>query len=163
MKIIVAVAQNGAIGKNGELLFHISPDLKRFKQLTMGHEIIMGRKTFMSLPGGALPGRKNIVLTRNPDFHAEGAEILYDADSVLKSCNDDAFVIGGEEIYKLMLPYSDTVYLTEIDAECPDADAFFPELPDGIWSTVECGPWLTDEKRDVRYRFRTLKRNNPLS
>lgn len=128
MNAIVAISENGGIGKDNGLLFHISADLKRFKELTSGHTVIMGRKTLQSLPGGrGLPNRRNIVITRDPDFTAEGAEIVHSVDEALALAEEDAFVIGGASIYQAMLPYCDKVYLTKVYADA-EADVFFPSL-----------------------------------
>lgn len=128
MNAIVAISENGGIGKDNGLLFHISADLKRFKELTSGHTVIMGRKTLQSLPGGrGLPNRRNIVITRDIDFTAEGAEIVHSVDEALALAEEDAFVIGGASIYQAMLPYCDKVYLTKVYADA-EADVFFPSL-----------------------------------
>ena len=128
MNAIVAISENGGIGKDNRLLFHISADLKRFKELTSGHTVIMGRKTLQSLPGGrGLPNRRNIVITRDIDFTAEGAEIVHSVDEALALAEEDAFVIGGASIYQAMLPYCDKVYLTKVYADA-EADVFFPSL-----------------------------------
>lgn len=128
MNAIVAISENGGIGKDNRLLFHISADLKRFKELTSGHTVIMGRKTLQSLPGGrGLPNRRNIVITRDIDFTAERAEIVHSVDEALALAEEDAFVIGGASIYQAMLPYCDKVYLTKVYADA-EADVFFPSL-----------------------------------
>lgn len=128
MNAIVAISENSGIGKDNGLLFHISADLKRFKELTSGHTVIMGRKTLQSLPGGrGLPNRRNIVITRDIDFTAEGAEIVHSVDEALALAEEDAFVIGGASIYQAMLPYCDKVYLTKVYADA-EADVFFPSL-----------------------------------
>ena len=128
MNAIVAISENGGIGKDNGLLFHISADLKRFKELTSGHTVIMGRKTLQSLPGGrGLPNRRNIVITRDIDFTVEGAEIVHSVDEALALAEEDAFVIGGASIYQAMLPYCDKVYLTKVYADA-EADVFFPSL-----------------------------------
>lgn len=128
MNAIVAISENGGIGKDNGLLFHISADLKRFKELTSGHTVIMGRKTLQSLPGGrGLPNRRNIVITRDIDFTAERAEIVHSVDEALALAEEDAFVIGGASIYQAMLPYCDKVYLTKVYADA-EADVFFPSL-----------------------------------
>lgn len=129
MKIVVAIDRKGAIGRRGDLLAHLSDDLRRFKALTTGHTVIMGRKTFESLPKGALPNRRNIVVTRNADYNPAGAETARSLEVALAMATDDAFVIGGGEIYRLALPLADTLYLTVIDAGYDDADTFFPTLP----------------------------------
>ena len=122
--IIVAATRDMAIGNRGDLLYHISDDLKRFKSLTMGHPIIMGRKTFESFPKGALPGRRNIVVTRNISYTAPGIETASSVDDAVKMCEgaERAFIIGGGEIYRQALPVADCIELTLIDAERPDAD-----------------------------------------
>lgn len=125
--LIAAVARHGAIGKNNQLLVHLPGDLPRFKRLTMGHPIVMGRKTWDSL-GRPLPGRRNIVITRNPDWSAAGAERATSLADALALAGDvdQICVIGGAEIYTLALPQADQLLLTEIDADF-DADAFFPD------------------------------------
>ena len=123
---IYARAANGVIGQDGALPWHIPADLKRFKALTIGSPMIMGRKTFESFPA-PLPGRRHIVLTRNRDWHAEGAEVVYTAQDALKLAGEDASVIGGAEILRLLLPYCDRVELTEIHAEFA-GDVEFPAL-----------------------------------
>lgn len=138
IRIIVAVTRNRAIGRRGDLLFHISEDLKRFKRLTMGAPIIMGRKTFESFPKGPLPGRRNIVITRNPDYAREGIETAGSLEEALKLVegSDKAFIIGGSQIYSQALPLATHLDLTEIDAEVTDADAFFPEIDRNEWTEV---------------------------
>lgn len=127
--IIAAVCDNGAIGRGGDLLYRISADLKRFKALTMGHPIIMGRKTFESFPKGPLPGRRNIVISRNADYAPAGAEVYASPQAALAACAnaDEVFVIGGGEIYRAFMPLASRLLLTEIDAAPTDADTFFPE------------------------------------
>lgn len=134
MNIILAADRNWAIGKDNDLLIHLPGDLKYFKQMTTGKTVIMGRKTLESLPGGKpLPNRRNIILTRTADFKVSGAEVLNSIEDVLhliKSGNiesDEAFIIGGADIYKQMMPYCDKFYITKIDAELP-ADRYFVDL-----------------------------------
>jgi dihydrofolate reductase len=126
LSLIAAVARNGAIGKNNQLLCHISEDLKFFKRATLGSPIVMGRKTWDSI-GRPLPGRRNIVVTRNPRWHADGAERAASLPAALDMARDAAkiHVIGGAEIYAQALPLADELLLTEIDADF-DADTFFP-------------------------------------
>ena len=126
LSLIAAVARNGGIGKNNALLVHLPGDLPRLKRITMGHAIIMGRKTWDSL-GRPLPGRRNIVITRNPQWQAAGAQAATSLQAALAlvAAEAKAFVIGGAEIYALALPYADELLITEIDADY-DADAFFP-------------------------------------
>lgn len=130
ISMIAAVGKNLELGKNNDLIWHFKEDMKFFKETTMGHPVIMGRKTFESLPK-ALPGRKNIVISANPEYKADGAEVVASVDEAIKLAeaeNTEAFVIGGGRIYTEFLPYADNLYLTEIDAECPDADTYFPEF-----------------------------------
>ena len=149
MNAIVAISENGGIGKDNRLLFRISADLKRFKELTSGHTVIMGRKTLQSLPGGrGLPNRRNIVITRDPDFTAERAEIVHSVDEALVLAEEDAFVIGGASIYQAMLPYCDKVYLTMVYADA-EADVFFPSL-DG-WQILRRSEM--QEENGLRFQY----------
>ena len=130
VSMIAAVGKNLELGKNNDLIWHFKEDMKFFKETTMGHPVIMGRKTFESLPK-ALPGRKNIVISANPEYKADGAEVVTSVEEAIKLAeaeNSDAFVIGGGRIYTEFLPYADNLYLTEINAECPDADTYFPDF-----------------------------------
>ena len=175
INLIVAAALDGAIGRGGNLIWRIPADLRRFKSLTMGHAIIMGRKTWESLPKRPLPGRRNIVVTRSGSYEAPGAEVARSPESAIRMAvsgpdkqlsqtnsadsvgDKDIFVIGGAELYSAFLPIADRIYLTEIDATCPDADAHLPyPLYDAEWCRVEESGWeSTDE---VRYRYVTLER-----
>jgi len=160
--IIAAVASDRGIGRNGDLAFHISADLKRFKTLTVGHTVIMGRKTFESLPKGALPNRRNIVVTRNSGVTFPGALTATSVEMAIRMARTagetDAFIIGGAQIYAITLPLADRLELTMIDAPAPGADVFFPEISPDEWKmTEESGP-MTDEKTGLSYRFLTLDR-----
>ncbi len=131
VSLIAALSKyDRAIGKDGSLPWRLPPDMQRFKRLTMGHPVIMGRKTFESI-GKPLPGRDNIIITRNLDYQAPGATVLGSVEEALQKAKnidrDEVFVIGGGEIYALALPYADKLYLTLVDKEVPGADAFFPE------------------------------------
>ena len=129
--IIVAIDRHGAIGRGGDLLFHLRDDLRRFKALTMGNTLVMGRKTFESLPGGALPGRRNIVITRDAAFAAPGVETAAspaEALGMAAAGPGDTFVIGGGQIYAAMLPETDILDLTVVDREGEGADTYFPEV-----------------------------------
>lgn len=164
VNIIVAAGRDGAIGKAGNLIWRIPADLRRFKALTMGHPIIMGRKTWESLPKRPLPGRRNIVVTRNAAFEAPGAELATSPEEALKLCyekgsdNLTPFVIGGEEIYKAFMPLATRIYFTEIDEECPEADARlpFPLNPDE-WKAEEVGG-IEITPEGVRYSYVTYGR-----
>ena len=126
ISIIAAVGKNLELGKNNDLIWHFKDDMKFFKEMTTGHPVIMGRKTFESLPK-ALPNRRNIVITKNTDFVAQNAETVSSLEEAMSLCeNEEAFIIGGGQIYKEFLPYADRLYLTEIEDECSDADTFFP-------------------------------------
>ena len=134
INIIAAVAKNCAIGYNNDMVYFIKEDLRRFKELTTGHTVIMGRRTFHSLPKGALPNRRNIVLSRTEtDF--PGCDVYTSLNEALKHIadNEEAFIIGGASLYKEGLAIADRLYLTEIEAIPPHADVFFPEYNDGTW------------------------------
>lgn len=141
LSIIVAVAENNAIGLNNDLLWHIPDDLKRFKRLTQNHVIIMGQKTYESLPIRPLPNRQNIVISDDPDFRYEGILV---ATSIQESImlaekyedNDEIFVIGGGSIYKQFLPIVDKLYITKVHKSF-DADVFFPEIDESKWELIE--------------------------
>lgn len=156
MNAIVAVTQDWGIGRDNELLVRISPDLRRFKALTWGKTVILGRRTLQSMPGGVpLKGRETIVLSRSPDLDAGGARICRSVEElqrVIKEKDPDSlFVIGGESVYRALLPYCSQVYVTQVRAAFP-ADRFFPnldELPD--WRLEEAGPWQTDGETQFRY------------
>lgn len=154
ISIIAAVAQNMAIGNDNKLLYWLPNDLKRFKALTTGHTIIMGRKTFDSLPKGALPNRRNVVLSRTISA-LPGAEVFPDLHTALASCSDseDVYIIGGESVYRQALPFANRLCLTEIDAVPEQADAYFPAFDLSEWkeSFRECHG--TDEKHDYKYSF----------
>lgn len=155
LAIIAAVGPRRALGRKGDLVWHISADLKNFKHLTTGHPVIMGRKTWESLPKRPLPGRLNIVMTRDTR-PIEGALTAADPESALTLCegSETPMVIGGAEIYRLFLPIADTLYITGIDAEVPaDTDTWFPEFQDRFRLT-QAGEWETDPQ-GIRYRFET--------
>ena len=157
MKAIVAVDQNWGIGRAGALLCPIRADLRRFKALTMGHPVILGRKTLATFPGSRpLPGRPNLVLSRNPEFTCEGAQVFRDLDSLRAAAPDDSMVIGGESVYRAPLDECDTVYVPKTLSSF-EADAFFPNLdnhPD--WQVSEEAEEL--EENGVRFRYVTYKR-----
>jgi dihydrofolate reductase len=160
ISIVAAVTTDGAIGNKGNLLFHISEDLKNFKRLTMGHPIIMGRKTFESLPGGPLPGRRNIVISRNRDYHPQGVDVFSSLTAALATIDTDteAMVIGGGQLYNVALPLASRLYLTEIEAVVEEADTYFPPIDPADWSQIATGDWTLDPRHSVRFRFTTLSR-----
>lgn len=159
--IIVACTRNFAIGRDGGMLYHISEDLKRFKALTMGHTIVMGRRTFESLPKGALPGRRNIVVTRNGSYVAPGIETAVSLEAALALCKpqDEVFIIGGGEIYAQALPLAGRIELTYIDAIATDADTFFPVITEKDWGMPESPVFdRVDPATGVGYAYITLER-----
>lgn len=134
VSMIAAVGKNNEIGRGNELIFRLHGDMRFFKETTTGSTVVMGRKTFESLPR-ALPNRRNIVISRNGDYSAPGAEVCKSVDEALRLCeNDNVFVIGGGMIYSEFLKYAQKLYLTEVNAECADADTFFPEFDKSRWS-----------------------------
>ncbi len=159
LAIIAAMSQNRAIGKNGKLPWQLSPDLKHFKALTLGHPIIMGRKTFESI-GKPLPGRKNIVLSRNPAYAPPGTCVASDLDAALATDPESRchFVIGGADLFAEALPRADWLYLTLISKDIP-GDVFFPPLDfDRDWDITEKSPLATDAASGLCYQFVTAKR-----
>ena len=154
ISIIAAVAQNMAIGYQNKLLYWLPNDLKRFKALTTGHTIIMGRKTFESLPKGALPNRRNVVLTRS-QITFPGAEVFPSLQAALASCapEEDVFIIGGASVYKEALPLADRLCLTEIQDTPEQADAFFPHFSLKEWKENFREEHDVDEKHAHPYRF----------
>ena len=152
MQAIVAVSQSWGIGRDGHLLFRISADLQRFKALTTGHTVIMGRKTLQSLPGGrGLPNRRNLVLTRQEDFAPDRAEAVHSLGELLALADRNAFVIGGQDIYEQLLPYCTRVYVTKVFADAP-ADAFFPNLDeDPHWRAVSAGGIQEENGLEFQY------------
>lgn len=155
VSIIVAIANDGAIGRNGDLICHISADLKRFKELTMGNTILMGRKTFESLPKRPLPGRKNVVITRNCVYNPEGAIVFDDLEKALNTLGseENIFIIGGGEIYRQSIRYADRLYVTHIDVSATDADTFFPPIDSSVWTIENESETFTDTKSGITYRF----------
>jgi dihydrofolate reductase len=151
--LVVARAQNGVIGRGGTMPWHISADLKRFKALTMDTSMIMGRRTFESLPG-LLPGRRHIVLTRDAGWSAEGAEVAGDTESALRLAGDKVSVIGGAEIFKLFLPLAQRIELTEVLGDI-DGDTFLDDPRTAEWRVV----WSEEHPAEAPpFRFVTLER-----
>ena len=160
VSIIVAAANNGAIGLQGQLLYRLPNDLKRFKALTTGHTIIMGRKTFESLPKGALPNRRNIVLSRQAGLHYENAECYRSLEEALMQCDytEDIYIIGGGELYKQTLALATRVHLTLVHDTPAEADAFFPTLNPEEWTETAREEHPTDDKHAQAYTFIDYKR-----
>ena len=158
--IIAAVAENGAIGKNQQLLCHLPNDMKRFKELTTGHAVVMGRKTFESHPNGALPNRKNVVLTTMPEADFVNCFPCDSMSDALELCENEKeiFIIGGALVYRQALSKADKMYITKIHAEFPDADAFFPVVDWSQWEETERQDFPADEKHQYAYSFITYVR-----
>lgn len=156
--MIAAAAENNALGKDNEMVWHLPDDFKRFKQLTTGHHIIMGRKTFESFPK-PLPNRTHIVITRQKDYSPENCIVVQSMrDAIGKAPqNEDVFVIGGGEIYNLGLPYADKIELTRVHAEF-EADAFFPKINPDEWKLANEEFHPKDEKHNVDFTFQTFIR-----
>lgn len=155
ISIIAAIDRNRGIGYENKLLFWLPNDLKRFKALTTGNTIVMGRKTFESLPKGALPNRRNIVLSSRPDAVYPGAETYTTLEAALQSCQSDEqiYIIGGASVYQQALPLADALCLTEVDAEAPHVDAYFPEIDPKIWQEKSRESHPIDEKHPCPYAF----------
>jgi dihydrofolate reductase len=136
LSIIAAVARNRTIGRDNALPWHLPEDLKHFRALTMGHHIVMGRKTYESL-GRLLPGRTTVIVTRNPGYRVEGAVVVTSLQQALEACRGEpeVFIIGGAELYRQALPVADRLYMTEIEADF-EGDVHFPELPPSTWHEV---------------------------
>lgn len=159
ISLIVAVASNGAIGKQQDLLCYLPNDLKRFKAITLGHTIVMGRRTFESLPKGALPGRTNVVVTRQADASWENTVVVHTIDEVLAdSAEKELFVIGGGTLYAQTLDRADRLYITHIHHEFADADTFFPAVNYEEWEVIEREEHEADERHPYAYSFVTYQR-----
>lgn len=155
--LVVAISSNNAIGKDNQLLWHLPADLKHFKNITSGHTIIMGRKTYDSI-GKPLPNRRNIVITRQKGLQIEGIEVVHSLAEALSLCKqEEVYIIGGAEIYRQAISLCDKIELTRVH-QYFDADAFFPELDNATWEEVWKEDHLPDEKNKFAYTFSTLER-----
>ncbi len=169
ISIIVAISTNNAIGQKGDLLCHMPADLKHFKTITTGHPVLMGERTFYSLPKRPLPNRRNIVLTDNPAFAAEGVEVVHSIPEAQQACivhcqpsTDEVFIIGGGMVYRQFFPLADKLYITHIHHTFPDADTFFPEITADEWELVSEERHQADENNPFDYSFceYTRKKHN---
>lgn len=153
VSLIVARSLNGIIGRDGDLPWHLSADLRRFKKLTMGHHMVMGRKTFESI-GRLLPGRKTVVVTRSNDFDGQGALVANSLEQALQmaAADDEIFVVGGGEVYRQAIPLADRIYMTVVQTEV-EGDTSFPELNRDQWQVVEQQHYAADEKNDYDHHF----------
>lgn len=158
LSLIVAMARNRVIGANNRIPWHLPAELQLFKRITMGHHIIMGRKTFESI-GRLLPGRTSVIVTRQKDYDAPGAVITHSLEEAITRSAGDAevFVIGGAELFRTALPMADRLYLTTVDAE-PEGDVFMPEWPAASWREVSFDDHAADEKNPLPYRFAVHER-----
>lgn len=158
LSIIASIGKNNELGAENKLIWKLPDDLKRFRALTLGHAVIMGRKTYESI-GRPLPERKNIIITRQADYKAPGCIVVGSLDDALKAAEGDAepFVIGGSEIYDAALPLADKLYLTFVDAE-PEADVYFPEVDVREWKFVSKEDHPADEKHAHSFTFTVYKR-----
>lgn len=163
ISLVVAVAENGVIGRDNALPWHLPDDLRYFKDVTMGHPIVMGRRTFLSI-GRPLPGRHNIVLTRDPFWQAEGVTTVHGLREALQVARGDAqdepeiMIIGGADIFALALPLASTLYLTEVKGT-PEGDTYFPPLDDGDWQEVERRPGAPAADDTHTHDYVVLKRH----
>ena len=157
ISIIAAIAENGAIGANNDLLWRLPNDMKRFKELTTGHTIIMGRKTFESLPKGALPNRTNVVITRNYGASFENCETFNDLNAAIEKHKGEKeiFIIGGASIYEQAMIFADKLYITHVHHSFNNADTFFPEIDNSEWIITESNDFRSDEKHLFPYTFET--------
>jgi dihydrofolate reductase len=159
VSIIAAVSDNGVIGRDGGLPWHLPADLKRFKRLTSGHHMIMGRRTWESIGRRPLPGRPTIVVSRDPGFVAEGAQVARSVGQALELAGavDEVFIAGGEAIYREALPVADRLYLTRVHTVV-EGDTFFPELDEAGWRVVAEERHEPDEKNPHAHTFRVYER-----
>lgn len=159
---IAAVAKNGVIGKGNDLPWYLATDQRYFKRMTLGHHVIMGRKTLDSMGRRPLPKRTNIVITRDPFFAASNCLVVRSVEEALEVARnnneEEAFIIGGGVIYELSYEYWDRLYYTEVDVEIEDGDAFFPKWDRSEWTLVSEAPHSADEKNDHDYNFMVFER-----
>lgn len=161
--IIVALSQNFVIGKDQDLLWHISDDLKRFKQITLGSPIIMGRKTYLSLPRRPLPNRRNIVLTSQQNSQLDGCEVVSSIEVIqqMADASQEYFVIGGGSVYEQFLPLADKLYITWVYQDF-EGDTFFPRFDEKEWEIEEQSPLFHDDASNLDYAYFTYKRKQKI-
>lgn len=161
ISIIVALSENNAIGKNGKIPWHLPNDLKHFKKVTLGHHIIMGRKTYDSI-GKPLPGRTNVVISHQKDLKIDGCEVVNSLGAALAIARldnqEEVFIIGGASIYKSMLSDAEKLYLTRVHTKVIGADTFFPEIDSKMWIETKTYPYLPDEEHDHAYTIEIFER-----
>jgi len=159
LSIIVAIAENLVIGKDNDLLWHIPEDLKRFKKITGGHTIIMGKRTFYSLPKRPLPNRRSVVISDIPGECIEGCVMAYSIDDAVAKCDpaEENFIIGGASVYRQFLPLSDRLYLTRVHKPF-EGDVFFPDINPEEWSLISREDFSEDESLGFSYSYENLER-----
>ncbi len=164
ISIVVAVAENNAIGANGKLLWRLSKDMQYFKEVTWGHHVLMGRKTWDSIPPkfSPLPGRTNVIVTRKQGFVCEGCKVVDSIEQGIaiaqQAGEQELMVIGGGEIYKQALPLANKIYLTKVHHTFSDADTFFPELDQAQWNVLNTEWNMADEKNEFDFEFIVMER-----
>lgn len=160
VSIIVAIDQNNAIGKDKNLLCYLPNDLKEFKRITSGHAIIMGRKTFESLPNGALPNRNNIVLSSNTNLECKGCALVHDLQTAIAMCKaeKEIFIIGGATLYNEAIAFADRMYVTHIEHAFDGADTFFPSIDLNLWKEVSRKENMADDKNSYVHSFVVYER-----
>lgn len=158
LSLIVAMARNRVIGAGGRIPWHLPNELQLFKRITMGHPIVMGRRTYESI-GRLLPGRTTVIVTRQPDYRVPGAIVAHSLEAALEACasDDEIFVIGGGQLYQEALPRADRIYLTTVEAE-PAGDIYMPEIASDAWREVSAESFPADERHLYPYRFAVLDR-----
>ncbi len=159
VSIVVALSSNRVIGRDGALPWRLPTDLEHFRALTTGHAVVMGRKTYESLPARLrpLPQRRNVVLSSSPSYEARGAEVFADLESALEACGHDCFVIGGGQTYVQALPFTERVYATHVDGDVT-GDAFFPELSPAVWRCAEHSDPIAEN--DELFTFAVYERSS---
>lgn len=160
MNIIVAISENYAIGKSGDLLCYLPDDLKHFKALTTGATVVMGKKTFFSLPRRPLPNRRNIILTRDVTFVQEGVDVAHSIPDLLTMLmpEERVFIIGGGEVYRQFMPLAKKLHITHIHHSWEDADTFFPDIDPAIWECIDEEHHEADNKHPYAFTFATYQR-----
>lgn len=161
VSFLVAMARNGVIGRDNRIPWHLPDDLRRFKELTMGHHIVMGRRTWDSI-NRLLPGRTTVIVTRNPDFRVPGAKMAASVEEALRQCASDSevFVIGGAEIFRAALPYAHRIYLSAVEADI-DGDTYMPAIDLSGWQLVHDEPHPAQPGNPLPWRFRIYERAQP--
>jgi dihydrofolate reductase len=160
ISIIAAIGENGEIGANNDLLWRLPNDMKRFKEMTTGHTIVMGRKTFESFPKGALPNRNNIVITKNPHLKLYNCIISNDLEELLNHFRDDdeIFIAGGASIYEQAIKFAEKLYITKVHETFENAEIFFPEIDNNEWVKIESENHPKDDRHKYFYTFETFIR-----